>query len=134
MSRREERYQGSEDFQLRNVWMCRHMLLSGSSESVCSISPHHLHHTLQSSVWLPVGGGNEKAVNTRLHMSIQSNMSLRCGFRHDLEIRRITENKTHFTQFFQWNSNSSRAVFDLMFLSFLEIVTSDTLEDLPYKV
>lgn len=40
----------------------------------------------------------------------------------------------YFTQLSQWNSNSSRAVFDLMFLSFLEIVTSDTVEDLPYKV
>ena len=46
MSRREERYEGSEDFQLRNVRMCRHMLLSGSSESVCSISPHRFRHTL----------------------------------------------------------------------------------------
>ena len=41
--------------------------------------------------------------------------------------------KAYFTQLSQWNSNSSRAVFDLMFLSFLEIVTSETVEDLPYK-
>jgi hypothetical protein len=43
------------------------------------------------------------------------------------------EGGTYFTQFSQWNSNSSRAVFDLMFLSFFDIVTSDTVEDLPYK-
>jgi len=43
------------------------------------------------------------------------------------------EARAYFTQFSQWNSNSSRAVFDLMFLSFLEIVTSDTVEELLYK-
>jgi hypothetical protein len=55
------------------------------------------------------------------------------GFVVSLETRGTVEDRTHFTQLSQWNSNSSRAVFDLMFLSFLEIVTSDTVEDLPYK-
>lgn len=65
-------------------------------------------------------------------VSIRSNMSLRCGFSRVLRAWKA-ENRTYLTQLSQWNSNSSRAVFDLMFRSFLEIVTSDTVEDLPYS-
>jgi len=46
MSEREQHYEGLEAFQLKNVRMCRHTLLSGWSESVCSISPHRFRHTL----------------------------------------------------------------------------------------
>jgi hypothetical protein len=50
-----------------------------------------------------------------------------------LGIWKTVDDKAYFTQLSQWNSNSSRAVFDFMFRSFLEIVTSDTVEDLLYK-
>ena len=95
-------------------------------------------HTAFAKLWNPACGYQAvEAVRRRSLRRFECLFDPTChcdaGFVVSLETRRTVEYRTYFTQFSQWNSNSSRAVFDLMFLSFLEIVTSDTVEDLLYK-